>query len=169
MKVTKFHVFTKTCFQIFLYVLEISFFCGLLTYLSFLFIPLGTTVSAMDIWERFTLFYVLYQMLVCMTLTNINDIKADEYLALHSTAESAVLAIESNSLRLICQVQDTIDKQLDSGVFNDMNVRKKYHFLSECVDDGNLIEVRQISIWSGHCAEASKLDWRFSFLLRIFK
>lgn len=168
-KISKFHIFTKTCFQIFLYALEICAFCGFFTYLSLNLVPLESTASVIDILERFTLFYALYQIAVYLILTNINDVKADEYLALHSTAELAALAVESHSTQLVLQVKNVINKQLDGGVLNDIKVRDNYAALSNCIESENAVGIKQISIWSSHCAEESKLNWKFSFLLRMFK
>ncbi|MCD8016029.1 MAG: hypothetical protein LUG99_23300 [Lachnospiraceae bacterium] len=168
-KITRFNIITKTCFQIFLYALEIFVFCGFLTYLSLKLIPLEPAASVIDILERFTLFYALYQITVYLILTNINDVKADEYLALHSTAELATLAVESHSTQLVLQVKNTINKQLDGGILNDIKVRANYAALTNCIESENAVGIKQISIWSSHCVEESKLNWKFSFLLRIFK
>ena len=119
--------------------------------------------------ERFALFYGFYQLIVFLILTNLNDIQADEYLALKNAAELASLSLESQSTQLEQQVRLLIDKQLESVVFNDIVVRKQYGNIVDCLDQNNTAGIKQISIWASHCSEMATLNWRFSFLLRIFK
>ena len=119
--------------------------------------------------ERFALFYGFYQLIVFLILTNLNDIQADEYLALKNAAELASLSLESQSTQLEQQVRLLIDKQLESVVFNDIVVRKQYGNIVDCLDQNNTVGIKQISIWASQCSEMATLNWRFSFLLRIFK
>ena len=119
--------------------------------------------------ERFALFYGFYQLIVFLILTNLNDIQADEYLALKNAAELASLSLESQSTQLEQQVRLLIDKQLESVVFNDIVVRKQYGNIVDCLDHNNTVGIKQISIWASHYSEMATLNWRFSFLLRIFK
>lgn len=119
--------------------------------------------------ERFALFYGFYQLIVFLILTNLNDIQADEYLALKNTAELASLSLESQSTQLKQRVRALVDKQLESDVFNDTNVRKSYKNIVAYLAQNNLVGIKQISIWASHCSELATLSWKFSFLLRIFK
>ncbi len=167
-KITKKHIFTKTLFQILLYALEIVLIAGSLTFLSYKFVN-NDEINIIDILDRFTIFYGIYQLLVFVIFNNINDIKADEYLALCSTCECAILACETNDSRLIRQVNENIKKQLNGDVFNDIEVRNIYNEIPNYIRDKNVNQLKFISIYSNHQAELSKLNWRFSFLLRIFK
>lgn len=168
-EIKKYHIFTKAVFQIFLYGLEIGVLCGGATFLSIKFFDNENTITTIEIMERFALFYGFYQLIVFLILTNLNDIRADEYLALKNTAELASLSLESKSTQLEQQVRVLIDKQLGSDVFNDTNVRKSYRNIVACLDQNNLIEIKQVSIWASHCLEMATLNWKFSFLLRVFK
>ena len=129
----------------------------------------GNAITTIEIMERFALFYGFYQLIVFLILTNLNDIQADEYLALKNAAELASLSLESQSTQLEQQVRSLIDKQLGSDVFNDTNVRKSYSNIVTCLAQNNLVGIKQITIWASHCSELATLNWRFSFLLRIFK
>ena len=168
-KIKKYHILTKTVFQICLYVLEIGVFCGGATFMSIMPFDTGNAITTIEIMERFALFYGFYQLIVFLILTNLNDIQADEYLALKNTAELASLSLESQSTQLEQQVRSLIDKQLGSDVFNDTNVRKSYRNIAACLAQNNLVGIKQITIWASHCSELATLNWRFSFLLRIFK
>ena len=126
-------------------------------------------MTTIEIMERFALFYGFYQLIVFLILTNLNDIKADEYLALKNTAELASLSLESRSTQLEQQVRLLVDRQLENDVFNDMNVRKTYQNIVDCLAQNDLVGIKQISIWASHCSESATLNWRFSFLLRVFK
>lgn len=168
-KIKKYHILTKTVFQICLYGLEIGVFCGGATFVSIMLFDTGNAITTIEIMERFALFYGFYQLIVFLILTNLNDIQADEYLALKNTAELASLSLESQSTQLEQQVRSLIDKQLGSDVFNDTNVRKSYRNIAACLAQNNLVGIKQITIWASHCSELATLNWRFSFLLRIFK
>ena len=115
------------------------------------------------------MFYGFYQILTYIILSNLNDIKADEFLALKNTASIALKACEYNDELWKGIAKDQIDKQLDSGVFNDMLVRKNYGVLKQCIDENAIKNIEYMIIWAEHCAEESQLLWRFSFLLRLVK
>lgn len=168
-EIKKHHIFTKTVFQICLYSLEIAVFCGSATFVSIMRFDTNNTITTIEIMERFALFYGFYQLIVFLILTNLNDIRADEYLALKNAAELASLSLEFQSTQLEQQVRSLVDKQLESDVFNDTVVRKNYQNIVACLNQNNLIGIKQISIWASHCSELATLNWRFSFLLRIFK
>ena len=168
-EIKKYHIFIKTVFQICLYSLEIALFCGGATFVSIMHFDTNNTITTIEIMERFALFYGFYQIIVFLILTNLNDIQADEYLALKNAAELASLSLESQSTQLEQQVRSLVDKQLESDIFNDTDVRKSYKNIAACLDQNNLVGIKYISIWASHCSELATLSWRFSFLLRIAK
>ncbi len=165
-KIRKIHVVTKTLWQMFLMLLEIAVIVGGLTFLSSLF---WKVENGLDILERIGLFYSFYQIAAYIILSTWNDIKADEYLALKNVASIALKACEhkDNEWKNIAIKQ--IDKQLDSGTFNDTIVRDNYNTLKLCIDTNTIKNIEYMIIWAEHCADESKLQWKFSFLLRIFK
>lgn len=160
------HIRSKTIWQIFLMFLEIAVIVGGLAWSSSL---LWEFESGLDVLERVGLFYGFYQILTFIILSNLNDIKADEFLALKNTASIALKACEYNDEIWKGIAKDQIDKQLDSGVFNDMLVRQNYGVLKQCIDENAVKNIEYMIIWAEHCAEKSQLLWRFSFLLRLVK
>ena len=165
-QIKKKHIWSKTIWQIFLMFIEIAVIVGGLTFGSSM---LSEFESGMDISDRVGLFYGFYQILTYIILSNLNDIKADEFLALKNTASIALKACEYNDEAWKDIAKDQIDKQLDSGVFNDMLVRKNYGVLKQCIDENAIKNIEYMIIWAEHCAEESQLLWRFSFLLRLVK
>lgn len=165
-QIKKKHIRSKTIWQIFLMFLEIAVIVGGLTWGSSF---LWDVESGLDILERVGLFYGFYQILTYITLSNLNDIKADEFLALKNTASIALKACEYNDEVWKGIAKDQIDKQLDNGIFNDVLVRKNYGVLKQCIDENALKNIEYMTIWAEHCAEESQLLWRFSFLLRLIK
>lgn len=165
-QIKKKHIQSKTIWQIFLMFLEIAVIVGGLTWGSSL---LWEFESGLDILERVGLFYGFYQILTYIILSNLNDIKADEFLALKNTASIALKACEYDDEAWKVIAKDQIDKQLDSGVFNDMLVRQNYGVLKQCIDENAIKNIEYMIIWAEHCAEGSKLQWKYSFLLRIIK
>lgn len=165
-QIKRIHIRSKTIWQIFLMFLEISVIVGGLTWVSDL---LWDFESGLDVLERVGLFYGFYQILTYIILSNLNDIKADEFLALKNTASIALKACEYNDEIWKGIAKDQIEKQLDSGVFNDMLVRQNYGVLKQCIDENAVKNIEYMIIWAEHCAEESQLLWRFSFLLRLVK
>ena len=165
-QIKKKHIRSKTIWQIFLLFLEIAVIVGGLTWGSGF---LWKFESGLDVLERVGLFYGFYQILTFIILSNLNDIKADEFLAFKNTASIALKACEYNDEAWKGIAKDQIDKQLDSGVFNDMLVRKNYSVLKQCIDENALKNIEYIIVWAEHCAEECKLQWKYSFLLRIIK
>lgn len=98
-----------------------------------------------------------------------NDIKADEFLALKNTASIALKACEYDDDVWKGLTKEQIEKQLDSGMFNDVLVRQNYGKLKEYIDKNAVKNIEYLIIWAEHCAEASQLLWKFSFLLRLVK
>ena len=169
-KITKIHIVIKTIFQIFLYLFEIIFIAGLCTYTSCIICPTSNTECFISILERFALFSGFYQIVIFVVFNNINDIQADEYLALHTACEHALLACkynEENSKDLL--IKSIENKQLSSSTFNDISVRKCYVNLITCIKECNIPAIESLKISSNHNYEMSKLQWRFSILLRFFK
>ena len=160
------HIVTKTIWQVFLMLFEITAIVGGLTWLSSL---IWEIESGLDVLERIGLFYGFYQISTYIILSTLNDIKADEYLALKNNASIALKACEHNDNEWKEIIKKQIDKQLDSGTLNDMLVRKNYGVLKQCIDTNTIKNIEYMIIWADHCAEASKLQWRFSYLLRIVK
>lgn len=165
-QIKKKHIRSKTIWQIFLLFLEIAVIVGGLTWGSSV---LWEFESGLDVLERIGLFYGFYQILTFIILSNLNDIKADEFLAFKNTASIALKACEYNDEVWKGIAKDQIDKQLDSGVFNDMLVRKNYGVLKQCIDTNTVQNIEYMIIWAEHCAAESQLLWRFSFLLRLVK
>ncbi len=165
-QIKKKHIQSKTIWQFFLLFLEIAVIVGGLTWVSGL---LWEFESGLDVLERIGLFYGFYQILTFIILSNMNDIKADEFLALKNTASIALKACEYNDEVWKGIAKDQVDKQLDSGVFNDVLVRNNYDVLKQCIGAGATKNIEYMIIWADHCAAESQLLWRFSFLLRMVK
>lgn len=165
-QIKKKHIWIKTIWQIFLIFLEIAVIVGGLTWVSSF---LWKIESGLDILERIGLFYSFYQILTYIILSNMNDVKADEFLALKNTASIALKACEYKDEAWKDIAKDQIDKQLDSCVFNDMLVHKNYGVLKQCIDENAIKNIEYMIIWAEHCVEESQLLWRFSFLLRLVK
>lgn len=150
----------------FLMLLEIAVIVGGLTFLSSL---IWSIENGLDILERIGLFYGFYQIATYIILSTWNDIKADEYLALKNIASFALKACENNDNEWKDIIKDQINKQLDGGTFSDTVVRDNYDTLKLCINTNTIKNIEYMIIWAENCAEESKLQWKFSFLLRLFK
>ena len=169
-KISRNHITSKTIFQIILYLFEIICIAGLCTGISCVIYPTNNDEGFISILERFTLFYGFYQIAIFVVFNNINDIQADEYLALYTTCEHALLACKYNDINSKKLLIKTIDEdQLSSTTFNDISVRKCYENLITCIKECNIPAIESLKITSNHNYEMSNLQWRFSILLRFLK
>lgn len=164
--IKRIHVITKTVWQVFLMLFEITVIVGGLTWLSSL---IWQIENGLDILERIGLFYGLYQISTYIILSTLNDIKVDQYLALKTNATLSLKACEYNDVDWKKAIQRQIGEQLSNTTLNDISIREKYNKLNKCIDLNLTKEIEYMIIWADHCAEGHKLQWRFSYLLRIIK
>ena len=168
-KITKKHIVIKTIFQISLYLFEIISIAGICTWISTLICPIETDMFINSL-ERFALFYGFYQMIIFAVFNNINDIVADEYLALYNSCELALLACKTNDINRKNILIYGIDKKLlASNTFNDIEVRDNYNHLITYIKNSDITAIEYLKVTSFHCYESSKLQWRYSILLRLLK
>ena len=169
-KITKKHIVIKTIFQIFLYLFEIMLVTSLCVWISSVISPIHKDEMFMGVFERFALFYGFYQLIVFAVFNNINDIEADEYLSLYTACEHSLLACKNNDENSKKLLIDTIEKkQLSSSTFNDVSVRECYVGLINWIKECNVSAIESLKITSNHNYEMSKLQWKFSILLRLLK
>lgn len=163
-----FETFVKTMWQIFLYTFEVLGVSFLLAYLSSF---LKDICSVYEFIERTLMCYTFYQILVVIILTNLNDIKKDIYLAYITNIKRILLFLDSKDNKVKNEVLKNINYQLDGSTFNNGEFRKKYEKL-KCDFEKNSISKTYIElelINSEQRYENVSLNWRFSFLLRLFK
>lgn len=165
-QIKKKHMWFKRIWQIFLLFIEIVVIVGGLTWGSCL---LWKFESGLDVLERIGMFYGFYQIFTYIILSNLNDIKADEFLALKNTASIALKACEYNDEVWKNIVKNQIDKQMDGSVFNDIDVCEKYSALKQYIDECAIKNIEYMIIWAEHSINESQLQWKFSFLLRLVK
>ena len=76
---------------------------------------------------------------------------------------------ETKSENIKKDVLKNIDYQLDHGTFNNDSVLKSYRLIKDNIDKVNEENIKMELINAEHIYELNSLNWRFSFLLRIFK
>ncbi len=160
---------TKTIWQIFLYAFELISISLLLTWLSTLF---TNCHSSWEYIERFIACYTIYQLLVLIILNTINDIAKDSCLAYISNLKMTNLYVETNDKNLKIKLLKNIDRQLDVGTINNNKYRELYKELNKYINKPKLDNNSYIKyelIKAEHNYEFISLQWRYSFLLRLFK
>lgn len=75
----KHYLVTKKIFQIILYLTEMIGVSYLLTKVTNIYLPTETFI---DFFERMTMFFTFYQIIIFGILQQLNDMKKDEYLAI---------------------------------------------------------------------------------------
>ena len=160
------HIVTKALGQIFVVFIELLIVVGIATYISNKCLPMQNWIELI---ERIGIFYGIYQIAVYIILSTINDIKADEYLALKTAISYAMWMNEGCTEEQYKKIVDGIGKGLENNMHNDIDVRNSYVALKNCIQAKDIHAMELMKIHAEHCAEMSKLQWRFSFLLRLLK
>lgn len=163
------YLVTKKFFQIILYLTEMIGVSYLLTKVTNIYIP---TKNFIDFFERMTIFFTFYQIIIFGILQQLNDMKKDEYLAI-LTMYRYVELYNSNKREYIAKdIKELIQRQLDNSMLNDNNIRTEYLDIKKVLDndqifDDTLIKIKIIKY--EHCCEAATLNWKYSILIRLFK
>lgn len=160
------YIVTKTIWQMILYLFEVIVISVFFTYLTTLICNVN---SPFEWIERSIMCYTIYQILVLVILTNINDIKKDSCLAYITNLKKCLLYIETNEEYIKNDVLENIEYQLDNSTFNDNNFRKAYDMIKNNIDNMDETNIRMELINAEHIYEESTLNWRFSFILRFIK
>ena len=80
------------------------------------------------------MFYTIYQILVVLILTNINDIQKDLALAYITNLKKVLLYMETKNKTIKEDIFKNIDYQLHVGTFNNDNVVKAYQNIKANID-----------------------------------
>ena len=165
----KIYLISKRIFQIFLYLLETLGIALFLTLLINQYIPAKNFFENI---ERITVFYALYQLIIYNILQQLNDIKKDEYLALLNMYKYIDIYNSYKDENFKKIMYNLIEKQLDCGMLNDIDIRNEYKEIKTVLDNNKSFNVIVIKIKITryeNCYEEASLNWKYSILLRIFK
>ena len=117
--------------------------------------------------------YTVYQILVLVILTNMNDIERDSCLAYIKVLKKCLLYIEMNEENIKKEISKDIlkdiDYQLDNGTFNNNEYRQAYALIRDNINNLNKNSIKIELIEAEHNYEMNALNWRFSFILRFLK
>jgi hypothetical protein len=160
------YLITKSVWQIFLVLFEILAVTSILVYVSQQLRPIQ---DRFDILERYVLFIAVYEILVYIILSFINDARRDALLALKTAFEQAKFFCENNSDFVKSELLRKVNKQLDVGMFNHPDIRKEYQHLMQYLEEKNVEAIKYKLIILEHAYEMCNLQWKFTFLLRFFK
>lgn len=122
-----------------------------------------------EIIEKFFLSYGAYQLLICTSLSIIDDISKDSALMLLSLLKYCLLYKETGSEQLKVLINEKIDNQLSSKVMNSFNTEALLMNLKENIDCIDKVYLQAQLIVVEHDLELYQLQWRQSILLRLLK
>lgn len=160
------HIFMKSLWQCSLVFLEIIAAVSFMVWLSDKYWPINESFGYV---ERGIMFYAVYQITVFVILNTLNDIKCDSYLALGSFYKKLDLYYQTKDIRIKEWLEKKLEYQLDSATFNNINVRKEYEKIKDLLVNEDPVHVQDKIIECEHIKEASSLQWRCSFILRLLK
>lgn len=98
--------------------------------------------------------------------------KKDEYLAILTMYKYVELYNSDKREYIAKDIKNLIQKQLDSSMLNDNDIRNEYLEIKKLFDnnqkfDDTLIKIKIIKY--EHCCEETTLNWKFSILTRLLK
>lgn len=165
----KHYLVTKKIFQVILYLTEMIGISYLLTKITSIYLP---TENFIDFFERMTIFFTFYQIIIFGIFQQLNDIKKDEYLAILTMYKYVELYNSDKREYIARDIKNLIQKQLDSSMLNDNDIRNEYLEIKKLFDnnqkfDDTLIKIKIIKY--EHCCEEAILNWKFSILTRLLK
>lgn len=165
----KHYLVTKKIFQVILYLTEMIGISYLLTKITSIYLP---TENFIDFFERMTIFFTFYQIIIFGIFQQLNDIKKDEYLAILTMYRYVELYNSDKREYIAKDIKNLIQKQLDSSMLNDNDIRNEYLEIKKLFDnnqkfDDTLIKIKIIKY--EHCCEEAILNWKFSILTRLLK
>ena len=165
----KHYLVTKKIFQVILYLTEMIGISYLLTKITSIFLP---TENFIDFFERMTIFFTFYQIIIFGIFQQLNDMKKDEYLAILTMYKYVELYNSDKREYIAKDIKNLIQKQLDSSMLNDNDIRNEYLEIKKLFDnnqkfDDTLIKIKIIKY--EHCCEEATLNWKFSILTRLLK
>lgn len=165
----KHYLVTKKIFQVVLYLTEMIGISYLLTKITSIYLP---TENFIDFFERMTIFFTFYQIIIFGIFQQLNDMKKDEYLAILTMYKYVELYNSDKREYIAKDIKNLIQKQLDSSMLNDNDIRNEYLEIKKLFDnnqkfDDTLIKIKIIKY--EHCCEETTLNWKFSILTRLLK
>jgi hypothetical protein len=160
------HIVTKVIWHCFLIVAEIIGVALLFYKITDCIFPCTDIVQII---ERLLMGFAIYEATIILILTNVNDTRKDSLLALKSSYELAVLFIETNDDRIKLQLYNQIDRQLDTGTLNYIDVRNNYIELKTLLEAVDINIIRAKLLFISHEYESRALAWRFSIIVQLFK
>lgn len=163
------YLVTKKIFQVILYLTEMIGISYLLTKITSIYLP---TENFIDFFERMTIFFTFYQIIIFGIFQQLNDMKKDEYLAILTMYKYVELYNSDKREYIAKDIKNLIQKQLDSSMLNDNDIRNEYLEIKKLFDnnqkfDDTLIKIKIIKY--EHCCEEATLNWKFSILTRLLK
>ncbi|MGP8330362.1 MAG: hypothetical protein ACT6FF_08615 [Methanosarcinaceae archaeon] len=162
----KYHLVTKSIWTIFLVVVEIATVTSLLVYASQFLKPFQ---DKFDMVERYIIFFAAYEISIYTILNFLNDAKRDSLLAQKTAFEQALLYLESGVAFLKQDLLEKIERQLDIDTLTSLDIRKRYENLIQYIENQNFWAIKYELLMINHSYEMCDLQWRFTFLLRLFK
>ena len=160
------YIITKSMWQIFLVCIEVFAVTSLLVYVSRFLRPIQ---DGFDILERYITFIAAYEILVYVILTFLIDARRDSLLALKTSFEQALFYCNTGAEIVKGNLVDVIAKQLDLSKFNYLDIIEEYRNLLQYIEAKNELAIKYTLLNINHNYEMSDLQWKFTFLLRLFK
>ena len=142
----KHYLVTKKIFQVILYLTEMIGISYLLTKITSIYLP---TENFIDFFERMTIFFTFYQIIIFGIFQQLNDMKKDEYLAILTMYKYVELYNSDKREYIAKDIKNLIQKQLDSSMLNDNDIRNEYLEIKKLFDnnqkfDDTLIKIKII-------------------------
>lgn len=155
---------TKCVVQVLIYLIEVIGISAIATAISAHISPIH---NFMEWPQRWCVFYAIYQVLVIVIATNINDIHKDSWLVARHIYQLCQLLLENNDAATRPLLIAAVTHALDKNSILLPEAREMIQMIDidepdiKAINRGLLVIDRQMAV--------CELRWRYSLLLRLFK
>lgn len=158
----KIHYGLQCAFQVAIYLVEVIIIPLLAVLVSKHFLPIGNFMQGI---QRWLTFYAIYQVLVIVIATNINDIHRDSWLAAKDAYTMAKYYCDTNDADILPMLNQQLNRALDEKSV----ISPEAKCLILALGDIDKNQVERALILINHQLATCDLKWRYSLILRHFK
>lgn len=151
------------CFeQVLIYLIEVIGISAIAVAVSAHFVPIHDFIKWL---QRWLVFYAIYQVLVIVIATNINDIHKDSWLAAKNAYQMASYYYQTHDKKILPDIEHRISQAIGENTILLPKAREKILELKN--HEAGSVERGLIEI--DHQLSVCELKWKYSLILRFFK
>ncbi len=159
-------MFAKFSKQIVIYSIEIFLMSSCV---AWILINYFNILQSLDCLEQLLIGYTIYQMLVYVILSTIDDVHRDSAVAYLSFLKYVELNSNYKNRIFYDKIKKIANEMTNKSVFLDKKIANEMEFIAENLESIDVLEIKKRIIDIECMIMSLDQKWRLSFLLRLFK